>query len=157
MQIVRARAEEAEALSEIALKAKAYWGYPSRWIENWREVLTIQPRFVAAHETYTAWLDGRLVGFYGLVLESGKAQLEHLWVLPEAMGRGIGRALFAHAANRACDLGFTSVEIESDPHAEGFYKRMGARRAGTRVAELEGERRELPILILEDLRIEKCE
>ena len=49
----------------------------------------------------------------------------------------------------AAALGFQSLEIESDPKAEGFYLRMGARRVGAALTELEGERRELPILVCE--------
>jgi len=39
------------------------------------------------------------------------------------------------------------LEIESDPNAEGFYKRMGARRVGTVTRELAGFNRNLPILV----------
>jgi hypothetical protein len=46
-------------------------------------------------------------------------------------------------------LGFRELEIESDPNAEGFYQRMGARRAGTSIHEGQQGRRELPILIYE--------
>ena len=45
MQILRAKAEDAAKLTEIAFSAKRHWGYPEQWIENWRHVLTIQPEF----------------------------------------------------------------------------------------------------------------
>ena len=60
-----------------------------------------------------------------------RMDLLHLWVLPEAMGRGVGRSLFRHALERARILGFRELEIESDPNAEGFYRRIGAHRVGT--------------------------
>jgi hypothetical protein len=41
------------------------------------------------------------------------------------------------------------LEIESDPNADGFYQRMGARRIGTRVTTLEGQPRKLPVLVYE--------
>ena len=41
------------------------------------------------------------------------------------------------------------LEIESDPNADGFYQRMGARRFGTRFTALEGQPRELPVLVYE--------
>jgi len=47
---------------------------------------------------------------------------------------------------QARNSGFHSIKIEADPNAEAFYKRMGATRAGTRVTEVDGERRELPLL-----------
>jgi ribosomal protein S18 acetylase RimI-like enzyme len=89
----------------------------------------------------------RAVGFYLLTKESDGLHLDHLWIIPAAMGRGIGRALFEHAAEQARALGLATIKIEADPNAEGFYQRMGARRVGTQVTEIEGERRELPLLI----------
>jgi GNAT superfamily N-acetyltransferase len=147
MQIVRAKPEDAKALTHIAVTAKRHWHYPKRWMESWRELLPIRPEFIAAHDTYVAVAEGRRVGFYGLSSADGKLRLDHLWVLPDAMGGGVGRLLFTHALERVRALGFQSLEIESDPNAEGFYQRMGARRVGTRITELEGQRRELPVLI----------
>lgn len=52
--------------------------------------------------------------------------LDHLWVVPEKFGTGIGRALFQHALQQAEALGAEFLELEADPHAVGFYERMGA-------------------------------
>jgi len=100
MQILLAKPEDAAKLTEITFAAKRHWGYPERWMENWRHALTIHPEFIASHETQTACVEGELIGFYSLVCELGRMRLEHLWVLPEAMRRGIGRALFFHAVER---------------------------------------------------------
>jgi len=54
--------------------------------------------------------------------------------------------LFEHAVEQAKLAGCTCIKIEADPNAEEFYKRMGAVRAGTRISEVCGERRELPLL-----------
>jgi GNAT superfamily N-acetyltransferase len=144
MEIVRAKPDETATLTHIAFSAKRHWGYSEKWMEVWREVLTIQPEFVASHETYVAMVDARIVGFYALARNDGKMDLAHLWVLPDAMSQGIGRSLFVHAAARTRALGFRYLEIESDPNAEGFYQRMGAQRVGVRRSEFEGQRRELP-------------
>lgn len=149
MQIVRARPEDAEALTEIAFAAKRHWGYPERWIQSWRDILTMRPEFVAANVAYVAIEDDRALGFYLLTTESDGMDLDHLWIMPDAMGRGIGRALFEHAAGEARRLGFHVIKIEADPNAEGFYRRMGAERVGTSVTEIEGGRRELPLLVYE--------
>jgi hypothetical protein len=45
--------------------------------------------------------------------------------------------------------GASAVAIESDPNAEGFYLRMGARRVGENVYEIEGPKRKLPLLTVE--------
>lgn len=146
MQIVRAKPEDAEALTAIAFAAKRHWGYPERWIQSWRDVLTMRPEFIEANTVYCAFVDDRPIGFYALTAESDGLDLGHLWVLPHAMGRGIGRALFEHAVGQTKALGHRDFKIEADPNAERFYQRMGAKRTGSIRTEVEGQPRELPLL-----------
>jgi len=63
------------------------------------------------------------------------------------MRQGIGRALFHHTVQRAKALGVEAIEIESDPNAEKFYEKMGARRVSVNVVEFDGQSRSLPVLI----------
>jgi len=149
MQIIRAQPEDADVLTEIAHAAKRHWGYPERWIQTWRDILTMRPEFIAENVAYSAIEESRAVGFYLLTTEDDGLHLDHLWIAPHAMGRGIGRALFQHAVAEAKRLGHLALRIEADPNAEGFYTRMGARRVGETVTELEGQRRELPLLLYE--------
>ena len=145
--IVRAKPEDAKTLAEIAHAAKRHWGYSESWIEAWRNILTMRPEFLEANVAYVAVEDDRAVGFYVLTTEDDGVHLDHLWVVPDTMRRGIGRALFEHAAAQAKNLGCDSITIEADPNAEGFYKRMGAQRVGTARSEVCGEARELPLLV----------
>ncbi len=149
MEILKARPGDAEALTRISFAAKRYWGYPERWIERWKEALTITPDFVRRNEVYAAIVEGQMVGFYALGGEGRKMELEHLWVLPERMGAGVGRALFDHAVRAAASLGADVVGIEADPNAEGFYRRMGARRVGEVSYPIDGQERILPLMIVE--------
>ncbi len=149
MQISRAQPGDASLVSEIAQAAKAHWGYPPEWLEQWREQLTIAPNFIAQNETYVATIDRQIVAFLALRQTPGRMELEHLWVLPTRIGQGVGRALFEHAVDRAAALGATSLTIEADPHAESFYLHMGAKRVGTVQSEVAGLRRELPLLAFE--------
>ena len=147
MRIVRANPEDAVVLTEIAFAAKRHWGYPERWIQSWRDILTMRPEFIVANVTYCAIENGRAVGFYLLTTENNELHLDHLWIAPHAMGRGIGRALFEHALEQTRRLGHPILKIEADPNAEGFYRRMGARRVGVTVTRIENHRRELPLLL----------
>jgi len=150
MQIVRARPEHADSLTKIAHAAKRHWGYPETWIAAWRDILTMRPEFIAESVAYCAVEEGRAIGFYVLTREDDGIHLDHLWILPEAMGRGVGRALFQHAVAQARSSGFDSIQIEADPNAEGFYEKMGATRVGTAVSEVESQRRELPLMEYRD-------
>ncbi len=146
VEIRRAAPGDAPDLTLIAFAAKRYWGYPERWIHAWRDALTILPDFVRENEVYAAFAEGEPVGFYALAGEGMGVELAHLWVLPAWIGHGLGRALFEHALRRAAARGAQTVKIEADPNAEGFYLRMGARRTGESVSELEGRERALPVL-----------
>jgi len=146
MRIIRAKAEDAEALTEIAHAAKRHWGYPENWIAAWRDILTMRPEFVGANIAFIAMEAERAAGFYVLTTEDDGLHLDHLWIVPGAMRRGIGRGLFEHAVSQARQLGFDSIKIEADPNAEGFYKRMGARCVGATISRVEGEVRELPLM-----------
>lgn len=148
VSIQRATPEQAVRLTQIAHAAKSYWGYPARWIELWHNQLTITGDYVATHEVYAAVdEDGVVLGFHALGSVGGRFALEHLWVQPSSFGAGVGRQLFEHAMGRAQELGAHSVEIESDPHAEGFYQRMGAETIGEVTYEMEGQPRILPLLL----------
>jgi GNAT superfamily N-acetyltransferase len=149
VDIRRAVPEDAEALSRVAFSAKRHWGYPELWIQHWRDGLTVTPDFVRNNEVYAAVSDSEPFAFYALTGEGRRLELEHLWVSPEWIGSGIGRLLFEHAIRRAASLGAEVVEIEADPNAEGFYLRMGARRIGENVYEIEGQKRVLPLMTVE--------
>lgn len=149
VEVRRATAGDAGTLTRIAFAAKRYWGYPERWIEQWNETLTITPEFVRDNGVYAAVSNGEPFAFYALTGTGDRSELDHLWVSPAWIGSGIGRLLFEHAMHEAASQGASTVEIEADPNAEGFYLKMGARRVGENVYEIEGRRRILPRMAIE--------
>jgi N-acetylglutamate synthase-like GNAT family acetyltransferase len=151
LQIRRATPNESDRLTALAHAAKRHWGYPEKWIEHWRTDLTISPEFVAHNEVFVAVIDGEIVGCCALAVTGSLAELEHMWVEPQQMGHGVGRALFEHTTRRAAELGFSALELSADPNAESFYERMGARRIGEVHSEIEGQPRVLPRMKVEIL------
>ena len=151
---IRAAAlKEAAALTGIALDAKRHWGYPERWLQHWQADLTISEDFITNHQVYVAEREGEIVGFYALIARDHRAELEHMWVAPEHIGKGVGKELFIHAMQTAAGDNFSTVEISSDPNAEGFYQRMGARRIGEVSSEIDGQTRVLPRLAVDPTSI----
>ena len=144
MQIRRAVPAESEMLTALAHAAKRHWNYPQDWIDSWKSDLTLTPGFIAAHEVFVVIIEDAIAGCCALVVNERRAELEHMWIDPRQMGRGIGRALFEYTTRRAGDLGFSELELSADPHAEPFYKRMGAKRIGDVPADMFGQPRVLP-------------
>ena len=138
MRIRAARVDEAESLAALAFAAKASWGYPSALLETWRADLEPSPSSIADRPTFVAEVDGAPAGFAQLDLDAEPVELEHLWVHPRAMRRGIGRALLAHCARHLAALGVDTLHIDSDPHAEAFYVACGAERVAVRPAPIAG-------------------
>lgn len=149
MKIRRASPEDSNMLTQIAHDAKRHWGYPEHWIQHWQDDLTISRDFVRANPVYVAEHKEELLGFYALVIRNEKAALDHLWVVPEHIGTGVGKELFLHAMQSAAGQNISEVEISSDPNAEGFYQKMGAHRTGETVSEIEGQPRTLPRLTID--------
>ena len=138
---------DAPALSRLAWRSKAHWGYDDRFLAACREELTLQPGQCDGVHTVVAEGDAGPLGFYRLAGEPPVAELADLFVDPDAIGQGVGAVLLADAVGRARALGISRLLIDADPHAEGFYAHLGARRIGS-VASGSLPGRELPRLEL---------
>jgi GNAT superfamily N-acetyltransferase len=149
MEILRARPEDAAELTEIAMLAKAHWGYPQRWLDLWRITLTVDEDTIRKQRVYLAAQDGRTIGFYALIGSPPALDLDQLWIRPEWIGKGVGRILVQHALELAILAGAERVDVQAEPHAEGFYQKMGARRVGEYSYELDGQLRVLPKMVFD--------
>jgi GNAT superfamily N-acetyltransferase len=84
-------------------------------------------------------LAGSVAGFYAIEalheLDDRHMELNYLFVTPEQIGRGCGRALIEHAKRSVRALGYERLRIVGDPNAAPFYEAAGARRVGQRPSE----------------------
>ena len=122
-----ARPQEGDRLREIALAAKAHWGYDEDWVRGWAAQGDFSQEALAARPVLVADLGGRAIGFATLIAQGDVCVLDDLWIDPDWIGRGIGTRLFEACAERARDLGARRLEWEAEPNAVGFYQRMGGR------------------------------
>jgi predicted N-acetyltransferase YhbS len=137
---------EAARLTDLARAAKACWGYPAAWLAAWAADLAITPEYVGAHRVFAAEIAGELVGVCAVEDLRERWALEHVWVARVQHGRGIGQALVWHALEAARAHRPGVVQVTSDPHAAGFYERLGARRVGAVPAPMvDAPARELPL------------
>ncbi len=146
LQGIRFRAaheQESSALTLIANKSKAHWGYPAADIARWQDDLRISSESIAEGLTFAAECGTQLAGCYQLCQDAEAAPesitLELFWVDPDWMGKGIGRAMLEHAATQSRERGCQLMHIDADPNAEGFYSACGARRVGEVLAPTEDQ------------------
>lgn len=131
-----ARSDEAAALSELCLRAKAHWGYDASFLTAAARLLRIRLDDIRAGRVLVALpggsSDAKPCGVAAIVplRRSGWYELSHLFVEPENLRSGIGRTLFDAAIGLAARKGATHVSILSDPNAAAFYSKLGARHCG---------------------------
>jgi ribosomal protein S18 acetylase RimI-like enzyme len=102
-------------------------------VSNYREQILAHPdaieiplKAVADGNARVAVAGGRILGFsIVLPLADGLAELDGLFVEPEFMRRGLGRALLEDAFAMARNHGVRRIEVTSNREAVGFYERIG--------------------------------
>lgn len=146
-----ARAFEAELLSVLAMRSKGYWRYDTNFMTACEEELTYQGAQIYGNSRFICKVAASsevIAGFY-LVKQSGEKKatwdLEALFVEPKCIGLGIGRRLMEDARESIQRRNGKCLYIESDPHAEAFYLRCGAKQIG-KVASGSIPGRTLPFL-----------
>ncbi|MGG3865283.1 GNAT family N-acetyltransferase, partial [Aneurinibacillus aneurinilyticus] len=130
LMIRRASKEDANALSELSFRSKAYWGYNDAFMKACREDLKVTEEDINLSHVYVLEVYGKVVAFYSLVYDKEGAELRNFFVDPIGIGKGYGKYIWKHLIETAKCLGIEQFFIHSDPHAEGFYKKMGAMRIG---------------------------
>ena len=108
--IRRALPEDAGALSALAFRSKAHWGYSDEFMRACRAELTLSPDDIETHPTFVVELHGEAIGFYTLErLSDDEVELGYLFVEAAAIGRGHGRRLIEHAKAEAVGLGVRTM------------------------------------------------
>jgi ribosomal protein S18 acetylase RimI-like enzyme len=153
MSVRDAVPEDAEAIAHVHVRTwQGAYGhvFPAdglagisveRRVEGWRRLITeLAPR----SHVVVAEDDDRICGFASggpAEEDSALGELYAIYVLPDAWGRGHGRALAEEVARRLRDGGFGEAVLwvlEDNPRTRRFYERAGWR--------LDGERRQQTFL-----------
>jgi GNAT superfamily N-acetyltransferase len=124
------RPDEAGALTDLAMRAKASWGYDDDFMAACRSELTVTPEQLRSWRFWVAEADGRLAGMIALGDAADHAEVEDFFVAPEAQGEGIGRALLEALRAECRARGLNRIEVDADPNAEAIYARLGFQRIG---------------------------
>lgn len=136
-----AKCSEAGILTKISFKSKGYWGYPKAFFDVWTDELTISSDYIQNNDVFVVETEGAIVGYYSIVELKNDIDvagirinkgfwLDHMFVEPSSIGKGIGTKMFEHLRERCRSLGATELGILADPNSRGFYEKMGCAYKG---------------------------
>ncbi len=135
VDIQTAIVEDASSLTELAVRSKSHWPYSPEFIQACQSELQVSPAqlSVAAYICRIAIVAERMAGFYLLdIRDINHVELDALFVEPDCMGQGVGKALFSDARAQCGERGITGFNIQSDPYALSFYLALGAQKISER-------------------------
>ena len=145
MEIKKARIVDAEILTDLTLKSKAYWKYGDEQIENWRADLSISSQYISENEVYNLLYGNQIIAYYSYFsLGRKKVKLDNMFIHPDFIGKGYGKMLMSHFMRRVKRQGFIRVALDADPNAKGFYMKRGFRVIGKQETSINN--RFLPIM-----------
>lgn len=129
MLIRSAKVQDCHLLSNLAYKSKAYWGYTEDFLQQCKDDITVTKEYIEENSVYVLERDNKIIAFYSFTIYEMK--LDALFIDPDYIGKGFGRILWDHLLNKAIDLGISEFTLDSEPNAEGFYLKMGAKNIGS--------------------------
>jgi GNAT superfamily N-acetyltransferase len=134
--IREAEIQEAEILTNISFSSKGYWNYPKEYYEIWSNELTISSDYIRNNDVFVYENNGKIIGYYsvvelkddieisGITIRKG-FWLEHMFIEPRSIGKGIGTKMFEHLKEKFASCGVNALGILADPNSRGFYEKMG--------------------------------
>ena len=120
-------------LTEICLRSKAHWGYDAAFMAACVPVFTFSSDDLGQGH----WrICDAPQGMAHVTLQGASATLDKLFIVPAAMGQGLGAQLFRWACATAKSGGAERLTITADPQALAFYTHLGAVQIGHTPSEV---------------------
>ncbi len=142
--IKAAHPNDAQTLTELTFSSKRYWGYPDAYMEIWRDELTITNEYIDNNTVFVAHINELFVGYYSIIHVQKETDyprgywLEHMFISPEYIRKGIGSQLLKHAHDDCLSNKINKIQLLSDPNAKEFYIKSGLTYLGEIPSNIEG-------------------
>ncbi len=124
--IRKAQEGEGPTITQVALLSKAHWGYDRDFLDKCIQDLTVDAEYIMKNPVYVAIAADNIVGFYSIILEDDGYYLDNMFILPEYIGKGLGKSLWGHMLEVFSAMKVQAFKLVADPFAAGFYSAMGA-------------------------------
>jgi GNAT superfamily N-acetyltransferase len=131
-----AKSNESKVLTNISFKSKGYWNYPKQFFVIWQSELTITEKYINENKVFILEENALPIAFYSIVKLESDIEisgiklpkgfwLDHMFILPEFIGKGFGTEMFGHLVNYCRKEKIPEIGILADPNAKLFYEKMG--------------------------------
>jgi GNAT superfamily N-acetyltransferase len=126
-----AHPDERGALIELQRRASLMWVQDRPFLLANPDVIDLPADQIAEDYVFVLEEAGAVLGFVVVLpRDDGRAELDGLFVEPDAWGRGIGRRLADHALDAARQRGCISLNLVANGRALGFYEKCGFQALG---------------------------
>ncbi len=111
--------------------SKAHWGYTETFLDQFMEQWGIQEHYLHANTVFLFEKEKELLSLFSFKInEEQFPELDLFFVHRNQIGKGIGKIMWQHVVHYASEQNWTEFKLIADPHAEQFYKHMGAKNIG---------------------------
>lgn len=141
-----ASSEDSKSLTELAIRSEAYWGYDGDFMDKFKAIYKVSEEFIINNPTYIMEEEGKIIGFYGILIKEPQRSLEYFFIEPKFIGKGYGKLLWQYVIKSCDTLNIKEFIIVTSPQAKAFYTKLGAKLQGE-VESLVAKGRKIPQLI----------
>jgi N-acetylglutamate synthase-like GNAT family acetyltransferase len=131
--IAHAEQQDLPTINSLIARSKKHWPYSAEYLEHAIPLLQIDSRYLADNLCWKLVDDHHGIVGFASVVQTPTPVLDHLWIDPEMLCRGLGTLAFQHIRQTASDLHWSEITVLPDPPSEGFYNRLGFVDTGVRV------------------------
>jgi hypothetical protein len=132
--IKQADSQDIAHINEMMLHSFSYWSYTQEELHKIMDLLHIDEEYLTKHGIYLAHYDKKdFFGFFSFIKNSDQEnQLDYFLIRKDLIGFGYGQKMWEVCCDKAKSCRMKDFIIISNPYAEGFYQKMGAKKIGSR-------------------------
>jgi GNAT superfamily N-acetyltransferase len=126
----KAATGDLEKLNELAVRSEAYWGFDESHMRAFKRNCAVKENHLKTGYVFVIERDAEILGFYHLAGKESGFELEHFYVDPPHIGKGLGRMLWRHLRSFCFHRKVREVTIVCSEFVKDFYFKMGAAYLG---------------------------
>jgi N-acetylglutamate synthase-like GNAT family acetyltransferase len=108
-------------------------------MDLWKSDLEVSEDYILENTVVKVFDQETFIGFFGIkAMEGGNLEIDHLWLIPDKIKKGYGRAVFQYILNDLRANGHKKATLTAEPNAKGFYDKMGGKIVGQFQSKING-------------------